>query len=185
MQLIIPIQNFNIQNVFFNNPIPNTVLEGSMFVRILYSDDNITFNGIYLGLRWKASLSSFITFNITSIYNNNNYINDDNNESLEQDMKDLINEEKDIQDLILIERNILNKINIKNKNKVYQIQEQIKSIFINLKKKFLHNNNLNNSNISFIFKCSGIWITDDSYGLTFKFIDNSSSTATISTSNHQ
>jgi len=165
MQLTIPIQNFNINNVFFNNPIPNTVLEGSLFIRILYSDDYITFNGIYLGLRWKASLSSFIMFD------KNLEINNDLDEDLDQDIKDLINEEKDMQDLILIEKNILNKLNIKNKNKVYQIPDQIKSIFTNLKKKYLQNN-LKTSEISFIFKCSGIWITDDSYGLTFKLIDN-------------
>lgn len=161
MQLVIPIENFNINNVFFNNPIPNTVLDGSLFVRVIYSDEFITFNGIYLGIRWKFNSSSFILFNSD---------NSDELLDLDNDTKDFINEEKDINDLLVIEEKILNKFNIKNKTKVLQVPEQIKNIFNNLKKKYSQDNP-NLKNLSFIFKCSGIWITDNSYGLTFKIID--------------
>lgn len=178
MQLVIPIQNFNINNVFFNNPIPNTVLEGSLFIRILYSDDYITFNGIYLGLRWKANLSSFIDLEQSSYFEKSDNLINIQRLNNDNEIDDMIKEEQDINDLLLIEEQILNKINIQNKNKVFQMPDQIRSIFSNLNKKYKQSINSNNNNkesqkISFIFKCSGVWITDDSYGLTFKFIDNS------------
>lgn len=176
MQLVIPIQNFNINNVFFNNPIPNTVLEGSLFIRILYSDDYITFNGIYLGLRWKANLSSFINLEQSSYFEKSDNLINIQRLNNDNEIDDMIKEEQDINDLLLIEEQILNKINIQNKNKVFQMPDQIRSIFSNLNKKYkqsIISNNKESQKISFIFKCSGVWITDDSYGLTFKFIDNS------------
>ena len=178
MQLVIPINEFDINNVYFNHPIPNNVLDGSLFSRILYSDEYITFNGIYLGLNWKINHDSYISLKISNNEEDNINLNmfDINNNfdnEIDKNQLDLLNEEKDITSLIVIEEKILNKLNLKNKKKVLQVQEQIYSMFNNLKKK-TQNQNIEHleSNHNYIFKCSGIWISEDTYGLTFKIIDN-------------
>jgi len=168
MQLVIPIEDFSINNVYFNHPIPNNVLDGSLFSRIIYSDDIITFNGVYLGLRWRRNISSFIFLsNIDTNLENNNNNNNNNND---KQLNDLLDEEKDINNLCLIEEQILNRLNLSNKVKQYQVYDQIRSTFNNLKKKSSSSEN----NHSYIFKCSGIWISESSYGLTFKIIDSNS-----------
>ena len=163
MQLVIPINEFDINNVYFNHPIPNNVLDGSLFSRVLYSDEYITFNGIYLGINWRINQDSFISFR-----DSDNKSDDIDHNEVDKNQLDLLTEEQDINTLINIEEKILNKLNLKNKHKVLQVQEQI---FNNFKKK---NQNIEHLelNHTYIFKCSGIWISDDTYGLTFKIIDN-------------
>ena len=48
MQLVIPYHTFDKDNVFFGQRTNNTVLEGSSFYRILYSDESVIMNGIYI-----------------------------------------------------------------------------------------------------------------------------------------
>ena len=42
------LENYNNNNLQFLNPITNTVIDNSEFIRIIYSNKNITFNGIVL-----------------------------------------------------------------------------------------------------------------------------------------
>lgn len=48
MNIIIEFTNFNIDNIFFYDPIKNNIIDDSNFVRIIYSDHNIILNGLYL-----------------------------------------------------------------------------------------------------------------------------------------
>lgn len=48
MNIIIELTNFNIDNIFFYDPIKNNIIDDSNFVRIIYSDHNIILNGLYL-----------------------------------------------------------------------------------------------------------------------------------------
>ena len=63
-----------------------------------------------------------------------------------------------------IESEILQKINIQRKRKIYKINEQLMTGYI----KHLIDNKYANS---FILKISGIWESENDYGLTFKFIE--------------
>ena len=48
MNLIIEREDFNNNNIFFGDPIKNTVINNSSFIRILYSEDLFILNGIYI-----------------------------------------------------------------------------------------------------------------------------------------
>jgi uncharacterized CHY-type Zn-finger protein len=69
-----------------------------------------------------------------------------------------------INDLKMIEENILKKYSVPNKTPQYKIFEQIKNgyikIFFDIEKK---------PETLFNLKISGIWETDENYGLTYKF----------------
>ena len=48
MNIVTTLEQYNNQSVFFADPIKNTVIPNSNFIRIHYSDKNLTLNGIYL-----------------------------------------------------------------------------------------------------------------------------------------
>ena len=48
MNVVTSIDNYDNNHVFFTDPIQNTVITDSDFVRIIYSNNDIVLNGIYL-----------------------------------------------------------------------------------------------------------------------------------------
>ena len=48
MNLVKKIDQYNEDNIFFCEPIKNTIMIEGTFIRILYSTFNVTLNGIYL-----------------------------------------------------------------------------------------------------------------------------------------
>lgn len=124
MNLVLDKNNYDVNNVFFYEPVKNTVMDDSKFIRIIYSDEHIILNGLYL--------------------------------KLEKNSKDIS------KILEIIEKDILNKYIISknnlNKNKCNKIKEQLT---------FLQSKNVDTN---LILKISGIWETNMSIGLTYKFI---------------
>ena len=143
-------ENYSIKNIYYLEPIKNTVIENSNFIRILYSNKLFTLNGLYL----------YINFKDVSLQNNNNKvrycINISNNAFIISFIKQM-------------EIDLLNKINI-NKRKIYKISEQLHTGIIKI-----INNNFNSVHLSdynnYILKISGLWESPTEYGLTYKFIN--------------
>lgn len=48
MNIVLNINNINFNNLFFNDPVKNTVMNDSSFIRILYSNEHLTLNGIFI-----------------------------------------------------------------------------------------------------------------------------------------
>ena len=48
MNIVTTIDNYDNNHVFFTDPIQNTVINDSDFVRIVYSNNDIILNGVYL-----------------------------------------------------------------------------------------------------------------------------------------
>ena len=48
MNLVLDYKKYNVNNIFFYDPVKNTVMDDSKFIRIIYSDVNIILNGLYL-----------------------------------------------------------------------------------------------------------------------------------------
>ena len=146
MNIVKKIDQYNENNVYFCEPIKNNIMNEGFFIRILYSTHNVILNGIYL----------LINLNdITCEKYYNKYKCTFN-----------INTHKELIDSIrIIEENILKKLDFKNKNPQYKINEQLKNGNIKL-----FNEVTNKNNVSFILKISGIWETQFNYGLTYKFI---------------
>ena len=145
MNLIKNIEQFNINSVFFCDPIKNNIINNSHFIRIMYSTSYLSLNGVYILVP--------ISYSISEKYYNKFKCNIDNNR-----FKEIIDK------IMLIETNILKKHSITNKQPIYKISEQLKTGSIKI---FSYAEPTNNS---FSLKISGIWETDTEYGLTYKFI---------------
>jgi hypothetical protein len=128
----------------------NMVMNGS-FTKLFYSNEFVTLNSIYLDFNLKHSIfKSCQKFYLTNI----NYLE---NKSI-------------IANIIYIENEIL-----KQYRELYSIQKHrnylLRENLNNGSLKIYKQQPMNNSNI--YLKISGIWESDDEYGITYKFIDGS------------
>lgn len=144
MNIAIPIEEFNIHHVFFQEAIKNTIMNDSNFIRVIYSNDLCILNGICLEF----------TLPILHIDKSFNKYKCTFDNQLSCDIIKLINN---------LESDILNKYANKSKLPVYRISEQFKNNIIKV-------TNVNNCNLNkFLIKISGLWLTELEYGLTYKF----------------
>ena len=51
MNILLDINKFSLNNIFFNDPIKNTVINDSSFIRIIYSNKDFTLNGIFFKIQ--------------------------------------------------------------------------------------------------------------------------------------
>ncbi len=146
MNIIENIENFNVDYVYFCEPIRNNIINNGLFIRILYSNEQLVLNGVYLYVH-------FQNINVEKYFNKYkcNF--------------DLSSHYKLIEQITNIEYNILKKINIKNKTPCYKINELLKNGNIKI-----FSDNIDKINNGFLLKISGIWEDETSYGVTYKFI---------------
>lgn len=150
MNIVITIDQYNENNLFFSEPIKNNVINDGNFIRIIYSSKNVILNGVYL----------LLTLNdITCEKYYNKY----------KCSFDVLLNKDIIYKIKIIEETILKKIEIIDKMPQFKIYEQLKNgnikIFSDIK----------GEDTKFVLKISGIWETQYNYGLTYKFITSKSS----------
>jgi hypothetical protein len=146
------ISQFKFYNVFFLEPKKNIIMDGK-FTKIVYSDDLLIMNGIYLIVPFE---DFYIEHNINKFSLKLNIHNPTN--------INIINE------LINIEKNIVdyyNKLFECSKKPFALLKEQILNGNIKLYKE---NDNKNTHNTKIIIKISGVWENNDQIGLTYKFM---------------
>lgn len=79
MNLVLDYKKYNVNNIFFYDPVKNTVMDDSKFIRIIYSDVNIILNGLYLKIIKLDNLDeilndvNLIEINILAKYNNTKF----------------------------------------------------------------------------------------------------------------
>lgn len=139
-------KNFDFKYIFLGNTINNRILENGKFTRIYYSTPLCSFNGIYTLLY----IDDIIVSNSNNSFNNKLMINVNKNSVLLNNIKQL-------------EEKILRVVEIKNKTLSCNISNELMKGFLKLNYK----NNINNCKI--MLKISGIWETEDSYGLSYKY----------------
>ena len=152
MNVLLTIDKYNKNNLYLNNPVTNSIIKNGEFIRIVYSDKNITMNGLCLELNIKNFTIDKYFDKYKCIFNIN-----------EQDI--------DIKKLQNIEKDILQKLN-NNFSPKFTLCSQLESGLI----KFFNNENktailkktINNG--IFMLKISGIWLTKLEYGITYKFV---------------
>ena len=152
MSLALPIHQFNINNIFFQEAIKNTIMSDSNFFRIIYSDALVMLNGICL------------EFTLPIIYIDKSF----------NKFKCIFDKQLNhtlIQAICKAEYDILAKCSEKNinKNPIYRLSNQLRNGVIKVLNLSSINNTTNNINKKFIIKISGIWSNDFEYGLTYKF----------------
>lgn len=175
MNIILSESNFNIDNIYFTEPIVNTIMENSMFVKIIYSNKLITLNGLYLTMDIRVDNSELYFKKIKYTYD----LKSSHNQSI-------------LNNLYNIESSILDKHACsKSKTKKYILHETLKTGTIKIfpNQPNIHNNSLNTSlsntpnhnqltshnqstshkyPYEFILKISGIWENETEYGITYK-----------------
>ena len=146
MNIVKRIDQYDNNNIFFCEPIKNNIMNDGNFIRIIYSTNNIVLNGIYLLI----ILNDITCDRYYTKYRCNFNI------AFHKELIDSLNN---------IEEDLLKKCEISDKIPQFKIYEQIKNG--NLK---IFSDIGNKSNCSLILKISGIWETNNNYGLTYKFI---------------
>ena len=146
MNLVNTTDQYDDNCIFFCDPIKNNIMTEGTFIRILYSTEHMLLNGVYL-------LVTINDFTCEKYYNKYRCVF---NPSTHKEF---------IQALKEIEENILKKVHLNNKTPQMKINEQLKNGNVKL-----FNEVSNQTSGSFILKISGIWETQFSYGLTYKFI---------------
>lgn len=149
MNLICNLSDYNYNNVFFMEKRNNMLLNGN-FTKLLYSDENVTLNSIYVDVIMK--------YNYAKIHNKT-IIQININKNLEI-----------IEKFSIIEEELLNyytQLNNINKRSIHTLKDNLLSGNIRIYKQ----NNYNNARL--FLKISGIWETDNEIGITYKFIDGS------------
>ena len=154
--LTINIEDFDYSHIILCEAIKNSIILYNNFYKLLYSNEIVTFNGIYIliNLNYSHIIKDKIFFDIS---NNLDIINKINN--IEYKLLDILNikkeKKKKLKDFL---KNGIIKFS-------YSDYDEIDNNFIKLKK-------INDINIeNFILKISGIWENKDNIGITFKIIN--------------
>lgn len=142
MNILLNLNQVNQDYIFFGETIKNSIIENGMFTRIIYSDHLMTLNGLYI---------TFCQYNYGDDYlaNDNQY-----NKIIQKGI---------IETLIELEKLILFKIDINEKNCQYKMKEYFKHLTLKLGDDFKIKN--------YLLKISGIWQTSNEYGITFKLLE--------------
>ena len=151
MNILINYNTYDPNNVFFSEPIKNTIIEDSIFRRVVYTPSKYSLNSLHFNVN--------ITNAVLKKYYNKYkcYINVTPTNTIECNK------------MINIEKSILNRLELKNKRALYQIHDLLNQKHIKLFSDSPLRDNYENFRV--ILKISGIWETENTYGLTFKFID--------------
>lgn len=148
MNIAIELDEFDETNVYFNKPVRNTVIDESNFLRLTYSNEMFSMNGIYLNVVIDVSNKEKHYNKYKCSFNlNKNYLV--------------------VHKLTQIEAKILKRIHLHGKNPVKKIRQQLNCGNI----KLFTDNSLPSPANNYTLKMSGIWETDTEYGITYKFID--------------
>jgi len=154
MFLTIGSSQFESNNIIINNKTKNNIMSNSDFYRILYSDDIVSMNGIFIHFFLK-------NINIDKYFN-----------KVKCCFSNSLENNKTIKELLNIEKNTLEKLNytMPYYKPVYRMQEQLHNHFIKIYNES-HIKLGNHTEIIFMLKISGIWSSEQSktYGITFRF----------------
>jgi|AntAceMinimDraft_18_1070375.scaffolds.fasta_scaffold21607_2 hypothetical protein len=148
MNVVLREEQYNIANIYYGEAIQNVIIENSLFIKIIYSNNNIMTAGLFILVSLKNITKELYFKKIKITYDNN--IN-----------TTMLNR------IYVIETEILNKYNSTKKQKKL-LYETLSSGVIKLYPN-KEDDILNISN-SFTLKISGIWESDTEYGITYKLL---------------
>jgi hypothetical protein len=147
MYVVLDVDDFNINNIFYQEKVKNTVMDNSNFLRVNYSNELFILNGIFIKFNLKL-------YSIEKSFNKYKCLFDGKTHA------DVITQ------FSLIEKHLMEKYNSTTKTPIYRISEQMNNGFL----KIFNEAECKETN-DFILKIYGIWETDCEYGLTYKFIN--------------
>ena len=171
MLLTLNNSNIDINNILLCEPINNTVMDNSKFIRLIYSDKNIIMNGIYIKISMHIN-------NVENAYNKLRcFIEPEKNKEIYKVLSYIEN--------IILSKYVTNKISsyklteCLNKGIIKIFSENFNKNHYNTSNKGRYNSdrslslnkNINDPSLyNIVLKISGIWVDEREYGLTYKFI---------------
>ena len=151
MNLVINAESIHKRHIFFYDQVENKVMINSVFIQTGYSNELFSLSGVYIN-------TEFYVNRMDKYFKKIRY----NFEYTEN--TDIINS------LIKIERMILDNIDRPDLTKMYKLKEQLNSSTILV---FENNESTKHTQSTgiyrFILKISGVWVSETSCGITFKF----------------
>jgi hypothetical protein len=146
MYIVLELDDLNINNVFFQEKVKNTVMDNSNFSRVIYSNELFMLNGIFV--KFALNLQT-----VEKSFNKYKCLFD---VKLHSDI---------ISKIYTIEKKLMERHLLSNKTPVCRISEQLMNGFLKIfnEAEYMEKN-------EFILKIYGIWENDCEYGLTYKFI---------------
>ena len=158
MNILLDINEFNLDNIFLMESKENTIINGK-FIKILYSNENFTMNGIYLDFplvdyeRKNFNGKNILYFDIKRNFDLISRFSKMENDIIHFFMK-----------YCDVKKKMINTIERQLKNGMIKYYNYT----ISNKRSFSleTSNNLNR----IYLKISGIWETDTDFGITYKFI---------------
>lgn len=147
MNVILTYSQFQKNHIYFYEPIENTIMENSQFIKLIYSTEDLILNGIYILMNINISSKE-------SYFKKMKYNFDLNNN------RDLLNH------IFRIEKEILNNYNHSKKIQKLNIYESLNTGSL----KIYPSSDSNKPPNNFILKISGVWENEKEYGLTFKIL---------------
>ena len=148
MNIVLQPKYFNKNNIYFSEPIENTIMEDSTFVKILYSNELMTLNGIFTDMEMKITNKDNYFKKIKF-----NFDTQQNNEILQK----IYNMETDI-------LNKYNSIKLKKRTIYDSLSSGNMKIFPNI------DTDIHNCGNKFILKISGLWESKQEIGVTYKIV---------------
>ena len=147
MYVVLDIDDFNINNIFYQERVKNTVMDNSNFLRVNYSNEILVLNGIFIkfNLKLQGIEKSFNKFKCSF---------------------DIKSHTDIISHFSAIEKHMMDKHSSTTKTPIYRISEQLNNGFL----KIFNEAECKETN-HFILKIYGIWETECEYGLTYKFLN--------------
>lgn len=146
MNIVKTLDQFDEKCIYYCDPIKNNVINDGSFIRIIYSTPYFVLNGITL----LVPLHNVIVEKYFSKYKCS--FNIETHRTF-------------IENIRKIEESIIKKSNIMNKTPQFKLYEQVKNGNIKI-----FSDNIEKTNNLFMLKISGIWETEQFYGVTYKFI---------------
>ena len=146
MNIVLTDSQYDINNIYYGEPIQNTVMDNSKFIKILYSTEDIILNGIQYLVTFKNITKELYFKKVKISYDINSHIS--------------IFKRLDEIEQNLLEKYICNKTPKKVLWSLFN--EGYIKLFPNTE------NDINSNNNNFILKISGIWENTFEYGITYK-----------------
>ena len=151
MNLVVNADSIHKRHIFFYEQVENKVMINSVFIQTGYSNELFSLSGVYINTEFYVNRTDKYFKKIRYMFESN-----ENNEM--------------INSLIKIERMILDNIDRPDLTKMYKLKEQLNSSSILVFENNESVKQVNNTGIrNFILKISGVWVSETSCGITFKF----------------
>jgi adenylosuccinate synthase len=153
MLLAFELNDITIDNVFFLETRNNIIMDGK-FTKIIYSDENVVTNGIYMNIDINEYTFDKSYSRISMKHTkNNDYI---------------INKITEIENYIL---KYFKHINSNTKQTRFLLKEQLDTLFIKVYRDNYPYPNDNNIYGKIVLKISGVWEDNCSIGITYKLME--------------